>query len=264
MRVGKGARFAHLACPMGLQGTGAAARHRIKRGAPRVHPRTCAPTHPPTRTSMPPADHLPCASRRRWAERVLAWSAAGLAPGLGLWGCAAGRTPAPSARANPATALLPWAALAPPNWHALQPLWALGLRSLDGLDDTEPAHAALWRRLRMHWDSAPTVPALHGQRVQLAGFIQPLAVAGASAGAGEALLVASFGACTQTPAPPANQVLRLRLDRGADRVVWGSTGAVLASGVLLQQAADSPLGRSAWYLDRAELIAYQSDQWPGA
>ncbi|MCM2320093.1 MAG: DUF3299 domain-containing protein [Pseudomonas sp.] len=61
--------------------------------------------------------------------------------------------------------------------------------------------------------AAPVVQALHGQRVQLPGYVVPLEIDAAGL-VREFLLVPYFGACIHVPPPPSNQIVHVRSEQG--------------------------------------------------
>jgi len=61
--------------------------------------------------------------------------------------------------------------------------------------------------------AAPVVEALHGQRVQLPGYVVPLEIDAAGL-VREFLLVPYFGACIHVPPPPSNQIVHVRSEQG--------------------------------------------------
>jgi hypothetical protein len=158
--------------------------------------------------------------------------------------------------------------LQPDTWDPWQPLHALGWPGpvkRPAWDDTDPAHAAGARALRRHWDAAPPARRAQDKPVRLVGFVLPLA-RDAATGAAQALLVPRFGAGVYTPAPPANQVVRLRWAPHAAGLAGGDThsdandwamAAVSAQGLLRAWPSDSPLGRSAWLIEPVQLARYR-------
>jgi hypothetical protein len=100
-----------------------------------------------------------------------------------------------------------WPDLAPRDWDTSRQLRSL---DLGALRDADPRAQRLLADMRTAWDAAPTVEALDGAAVRLAGYVVPLEAD--SRGMTEMLLVPYEGACIHTPPPPANQVVHVTFD----------------------------------------------------
>jgi uncharacterized protein len=77
--------------------------------------------------------------------------------------------------------------------------------NLDKLEDSDPRARDALIAVGEAWKNAPTIPALNGQRVKIAGFVVPLDINKTTVK--EFLLVPYFGACIHVPPPPSNQVV---------------------------------------------------------
>lgn len=144
---------------------------------------------------------------------------------------------------------LPWDRLVPEGWS---PPRRAPQRGGTGLDDADPRAGTLLAQMQSIADAAPTVAALDGAAVRIAGYVVPLDEV-----RGELrsfLLVPYFGACIHTPPPPANQVVHVVLAlpvRG-----FQTMDTVWVSGTLNARRHDSPLGRSGYRLDAIMVTRY--------
>ena len=145
--------------------------------------------------------------------------------------------PAPSGSSH----ALQWHELAPPEWDPTR-----RFRSLDfnTLLDNDPQARQLLQEMRATWDNAPTVAALDGTVVRLAGYVVPLE---ASPGKrAEFLLVPYFGACIHTPPPPANQIVHVTTLQ--TQAGLRAMDTVSVTGTLSTVRRDSEMGRSGYAL----------------
>jgi hypothetical protein len=115
---------------------------------------------------------------------------------------------APRAQAEMTYRQIRWPDLVPANWDQFKRMREL---KIDGLRDADPRAQRLLADMRTAWDAAPTVIALDGKQVQIAGYVVPLE--GDTRGLTEILLVPYEGACIHTPPPPANQIVHVTLDQ---------------------------------------------------
>jgi uncharacterized protein len=111
------------------------------------------------------------------------------------------------------------------------------------------------------------VPSLQGRLVQITGYLIPAAATPRPHGVAEYLLVPSAGACSHTPAPPVNQIVRVRADAGAlpyDALTLQSAGPLTITGTLLVQFQEQQLFladgmvavRSAYAIHRATISTH--------
>ncbi|MBP6276782.1 MAG: DUF3299 domain-containing protein [Limnohabitans sp.] len=164
--------------------------------------------------------------------------------------------PALAAEATPAGASTPgpartigWEQLIPAGWDPYKDLKAL---NLDGLKDNDPRAEEALKKMRKMWDNAPINPLLLGQNVRLPGFLVPLE--DVPDGMKEFLLVPYFGACVHSPAPPANQIVHVVLDKPNKRfrlmdVIW-------VSGLISATKTDSHMGAASYRIDAKALAPY--------
>lgn len=83
------------------------------------------------------------------------------------------------------------------------------------------------------------VPALDQQAVRMPGFVLPLEYSGNKVS--EFLLVPWVGACIHTPPPPPNQIVHVRLAKGAEFETKGLFQAVWVTGVMSAKASKTKL-----------------------
>ena len=101
-----------------------------------------------------------------------------------------------------------WDMLLPEGWSVEKVMESL---NLNALDDNDPKAREAMKKIREMWDKAPANPKLDNRRVSIAGFVVPLD--GEREKTREFLLVPYFGACIHAPAPPANQVIHVKVAR---------------------------------------------------
>jgi len=102
-----------------------------------------------------------------------------------------------------------WDALLPEGWSVEKVMDDL---KLNELGDNDPKAREALTKIREMWDKAPANPKLNNKRVSVAGFVVPLD--GEREKTREFLLVPYFGACIHAPAPPANQVIHVKVKAG--------------------------------------------------
>jgi len=102
-----------------------------------------------------------------------------------------------------------WDMLLPEGWSVEKVLENL---NLDALGDNDPKAREAMKKIREMWDNAPANPKFDKRRVSIAGFVVPLD--GEREKTREFLLVPYFGACIHAPAPPANQVIHVKVKAG--------------------------------------------------
>jgi hypothetical protein len=78
---------------------------------------------------------------------------------------------------------------------------------------------------------------LNGQQVRLAGYVLPLEMGGSKVT--EFLLVPYVGACIHEPVPPANQIVRVKFERGFE--IDGRFTPVWVQGKMITQIGNSEL-----------------------
>ena len=173
------------------------------------------------------------ATRRTIVATVLCALASGVA---GLAATQRGE-PAPNASSR----ALQWHELSPTEWD---PTRRFRQMNLDTLSDNDPQARQLLLDMRATWDNAPTVAALDGAAVSLAGYVVPLEATPDTLA--EFLLVPYFGACIHTPPPPANQIVLVKTVR--PQAGLRAMDTVTVSGTLTTARQDSAMGRSGYTL----------------
>jgi hypothetical protein len=144
-----------------------------------------------------------------------------------------------------------WDDLIPKGWDPMKSFNTTG--NMGAITDFDPRALKMYAQLREIWDNAPTVAALEGQSVKLAGYVVPLDES--KAGVREFLLVPYFGACIHTPPPPANQIVHVR----SEMPVKGlrSMDAVWASGTLTTDRSDSSMGVTGYTMLASRVLVYK-------
>lgn len=105
--------------------------------------------------------------------------------------------------------------------------------------------------------AAPVVQALHGQRVQLPGYVVPLEIDAAGL-VREFLLVPYFGACIHVPPPPSNQIVHVRSEQGLPlddlwQPFW-------IEGALRVEASSSELAEAGYRMQAQRIRPYELPQ----
>ena len=145
--------------------------------------------------------------------------------------------------ASPATepTAIQWPDLAPKEWDPTKRFRGV---NVDGLRDGDPRSNQLLLDLRSTWDNAPTVSAMDGRLVRLAGYVVPLE--SSMDELKEFLLVPYFGACLHTPPPPANQIVHVIAQQPAQGI--RTMDVVSVTGTITTTRQDSVMGVSGYSL----------------
>jgi uncharacterized protein len=143
-----------------------------------------------------------------------------------------------------------WDQLIPKDWRPDRSLNMLGNR-IGLLDDSDPAVVLLMEKIRQAWDSAPTIAALNGKKIRIAGYAVPLDTTPGAIK--NMLLVPYFGACVHTPPPPANQII---LGRSTKPLDVDMMVPVWLSGTLRTERQTTESGVSGYTLDIKTIEAY--------
>ena len=139
-----------------------------------------------------------------------------------------------------------WDMLLPEGWSVEKVLESL---DLDALGDNDPKAREAMKKIREMWDNAPANPKFDKRRVSIAGFVVPLD--GEREKTREFLLVPYFGACIHAPAPPANQVIHVKVKAGNTVTL---SPASLISGTIRTVRADTKMAVTGYEMtiDKAE------------
>jgi len=124
----------------------------------------------------------------------------------------------------------------------------------DGTPLPTPMQEGRWMSVpRKSRGPAPVVEGLDGKRVHIGGYIVPLDFAATTIK--EFLLVPFVGACIHVPAPPSNQIIYVKTDKGFD--VQGSFDAVYVTGMLKVASTATGLAEAGYSIeaDKVELAA---------
>jgi len=150
---------------------------------------------------------------------------------------------------------LPWRQLAPKDWNPGSTLERLGVSQLK---DDDPRAPAVMAAIRREWDQAKPVPALHGSKVRLTGFA---VILDESLDQTRTILLAPYyGACVHAPAPAANQMVLVTLDKPLPRSMYRFP--VWVDGTLTVKSSRNRYGRVAYAMDRAAWSAYPYQNFP--
>ncbi len=147
--------------------------------------------------------------------------------------------------------VIDWEALVPKEWD---PLKRYKDTKLDLMNDSDPKVLELMRDMRAAWDNAPTVAAMSGASVKIAGYLVPIEET--KKGMKQFLLVPYFGACIHSPPPPANQIIHV--DVSKEIKGFRSMDTVWVSGTLSTHRQDSSMGRSGYKMDAVLVERYPS------
>lgn len=142
-----------------------------------------------------------------------------------------------------------WYELVPKEWDPTKRFREL---KLDAMRDSDPRTDRLLLDMRATWDNAPTVSAMDGAAIKLAGYLVPLDGAGREMR--EFLLVPYFGACVHSPPPPANQIVHVT----ALHPLQGlrTMDAVWVSGTMNTARQSSIMGVSGYRIDAESVERY--------
>lgn len=148
-----------------------------------------------------------------------------------------------------------WQALQPEGWSAEQLLESL---NLNDLADNDPKARETLQKIREMWDNAPVNPKLDNRRVRIPGFVVPLD--GEKEKAREFLLVPYFGACIHAPAPPANQVIHVVVNKRVGTVKLAP--AAWISGTMRTVRSDTQMGVSGYEMTVDKVEPYKLEYSP--
>jgi uncharacterized protein len=142
-----------------------------------------------------------------------------------------------------------WDDLVPKDWD---PLKTFRETNFGAMSDADPRAAAMLRRMREVWDTAPTNDAMADQAIRIPGYVVPLDES--KAGLREFLLVPYLGACIHTPPPPANQIIHVTPSQPAKGLRM--MDAVWISGRLKSFRSDTSMGVSGYRMEAVKIEPY--------
>jgi hypothetical protein len=120
----------------------------------------------------------------------------------------------------------------------------------DGTPLPTPLEEGRWMSVpRKSRGPAPVVESLDGKRVHIGGYVVPLDFAATTIK--EFLLVPFVGACIHVPAPPANQIIYVKTEKGFD--VQGSFDAVYVTGALKVAPTATGLADAGYSIDAEKI-----------
>jgi hypothetical protein len=148
-----------------------------------------------------------------------------------------------------------WDVLLPEGWSVEKEMESLNLNELG---DNDPKAREVMKKIREMWDKAPANPKLDNRRVSIPGFVVPLD--GEREKTREFLLVPYFGACIHAPAPPANQVIHVVVNKAATSVKV--TPTALLYGTLRVVRSDTKLAVTTYEMTVDKVEPYKRDDPP--
>ena len=156
---------------------------------------------------------------------------------------------------------LSWGELMPKDWDPMKLIRDI---DLEQLQDGDPKTEKLLNRVRLIWNSAPTLTYLNKTHVEIAGFVVPLEMDYDHVR--EFLLVPYFGACIHTPPPPSNQVIHIINNKPMTKEQFSTLknalltqGPISISGMIQNEYANTTMG-FAGYTINAEMITPYVDK----
>jgi hypothetical protein len=149
-----------------------------------------------------------------------------------------------------------WDMLLPEGWSVEKLMDSLNLYAMG---DNDPRAREALKKLREMWDKAPANPKFDNRRVSIAGFVVPLD--GEREKTREFLLVPYFGACIHAPAPPANQVIHVKVKAGNTVTL---SPASLISGTIRTVRSDTKMAVTGYEMTIDKAEPFKPDDTPFA
>jgi len=123
----------------------------------------------------------------------------------------------------------------------------------DGTPLPTPLEEGRWMSVpRKSRGAAPVVESLDGKRVHIGGYVVPLDFAATTIT--EFLLVPFVGACIHVPAPPSNQIIYVKTEKGFN--VQGSFDAVYVTGTLKVMSTATGLADAGYSIEAEKVEAH--------
>lgn len=154
-----------------------------------------------------------------------------------------------------------WPDLVPEDFIPFDPLADMTREEIDVLFDGSEESNARLAELDEKARYAPTVEALDGDKVRLAGYVVPLDFDGQTT-LEEFLLVPYYGACIHTPPPPANQVVHV-FSEDEPVVIESTWDPVWAVGTINTDTVISNLAESGYRMTIDEIIPWTEENSGG-
>lgn len=124
-----------------------------------------------------------------------------------------------------------------------------------------PEEKALLHTIMDDFSKAPTNPALAGKRIQIAGYVSPLAEKDGQIS--EFLLVPYIGSSLDMPPPPANQIIWVKPQVGQSIAVSDMYQPVSVIGDLKVGSLVTDAAKAGYQLENAEVQPYSESSLPG-
>jgi len=147
---------------------------------------------------------------------------------------------------------LGWAQLSPPGYNAQLVLDRLGV---DQLEDRDARAEAILAQVQREWSRAPPIARMPDGPIRMTGFAVMLA--DGDQPVTRILLVPYYGACIHSPPPPANQAVRVTLDRELPRRMYQFP--IRVTGELTHRPSVTRHGRVLYRMTNAE---WEPHPWP--
>ncbi|WP_286250746.1 DUF3299 domain-containing protein [Marinobacter shengliensis] len=150
---------------------------------------------------------------------------------------------------------LGWDELVPLGWPDRDPLDG---QDISSLNDEDPEAQRLFQVLREYLDNAPVVETLHGQTVEIPGYVVPLRFKAGTREVQEFLLVPFYGACIHVPPPASNQIVLVDASNSQVRLPDNPDEPVRVVGKLRIDRSESELAVSSYQLSATVVSAYKN------
>jgi hypothetical protein len=145
-----------------------------------------------------------------------------------------------------------WDELLPADFSPEKALEKFG--DISKLRDDDPRAKEMLEELQKSWNEAPIVDSLDGKRVKLPGFVIPLE--GDGKVVTEFLLAPYFGACIHVPPPPPNQVVYVKVSKGAE-IKLRDFDTVWVTGTMSAKPLTSILATAGYQINAEKVTRYK-------
>lgn len=150
-----------------------------------------------------------------------------------------------------------WAALVPADYDPNKAIMPY-LEELNDLQDDDQEAMVLQGKIQAELDNAPVNMSMDGKTIKMPGFIAPLE--NENGVIDEFLLVPYFGACIHSPAPPINQTVMVKTDKGQGVKSENSSLPVWITGKLVAVEERTDIGAAGYRIENALIEPYNNDR----